>query len=810
MLLNLFHHETERQNPDRLLYRFGKATFRHKLGRINKDFKGEFQTIKKRLSQADGAEPYRAETIFKEVPPADGIFAVLPRGSGNTYLFKLPMIYRSGITVVIGPLQSLIRDSSTRLVMNHRYHSSIFFGAGREEEDYKILYTDIKLGKLRLVYIPPESLKVKRIMEELNHITGRSRINTLIIDDAHRISEWGRDFHPTYLRLPGFIHTLQKSNPEMTVLALTAYSDPLVKRDVLRTLEIREGNVELSPLYRSNLSIQAAIANGYGEKMKAYERIISKDIPKALDKESLHEVLQQGDGPVFGDDDILYQYQSETQKIDPQVKIETENVGKNTPFVIHVSMMESIENWYKDAGQAGRNGARAHCVQIVDTPADACETDMRQNRTFIPRCTESGCPYGREDLCHYGERHLYSAGTGSNPVLETINTLRIMDLLIESLEKGDSPLRIEVTDETELQVEKALFELQTLGMIDTFVLDYKKEETIFEATGFTGSFSADQLKDRLLDFLIHHDISSGQKYSRLRSSGAYDISGLLCETREVFGDDFSKGLRDAIDEGSISRFESNEALFNETGVHLIYRFQHVHEKRLEKEYRMIWNLKEFMKNPDCRYATLLKHFHAVAEQWKCGACDNCKPSLNFDKPKGHTVSESIIELERAYEEWLEKFDTVFDFDVALQFREKFKDYPLNTYFRSVSLLEKSAGNIKAMFMAREFSPAGELIKHAVDLIREANRDLDFKTVIRLYDTSPEDQEVREAQFDILDDEYGAFNTEEGEQWLCEEAAALGLDDSRTRILSSRRFINRLKQINLSESRDKLHQLVKEL
>ncbi len=105
------------------------------------------------------------------------------------------------------------------------------------------IYTDIKLGRIRLLYIAPERMQIKSFTSELEEILKFIPINFLVIDEAHCVSEWGHDFRPSYLRIPQFSEKLRLDNPEMTVIALTATAGEIVKKDMMIILKLNDSHV---------------------------------------------------------------------------------------------------------------------------------------------------------------------------------------------------------------------------------------------------------------------------------------------------------------------------------------------------------------------------------------------------------------------------------------------------------------------------------------------------------------------------------------------------------------------------------------
>jgi len=135
-----------------------------------------------------------------------------------------------------------MRDQDISLKLFGIY-STAFINSDIENYQRQAIYTDIKLGRIRLLYIAPERMQIKNFISELDEILKFVPLNFLVIDEAHCVSEWGHDFRPSYLRIPQFATKLRSYNPEMTIIALTATAGDMVKKDMMTILGLTDDHV---------------------------------------------------------------------------------------------------------------------------------------------------------------------------------------------------------------------------------------------------------------------------------------------------------------------------------------------------------------------------------------------------------------------------------------------------------------------------------------------------------------------------------------------------------------------------------------
>ena len=198
------------------------------------------------LKQYFGYESFRRgqEAIIERVLAGNNTAGIMPTGGGKSLCYQIPALLLSGVTLVISPLISLMKDQVDALVQNGI--DATFLNSTISANEARQRMSEIKQGKYKLVYVAPERLDHPAFHEEWQYIN----LSLVAIDEAHCISQWGHDFRPSYLKIKTLLNELP-SKP--IVLALTATATPQVTADICSTLGIDENTAISTGFARDNL-----------------------------------------------------------------------------------------------------------------------------------------------------------------------------------------------------------------------------------------------------------------------------------------------------------------------------------------------------------------------------------------------------------------------------------------------------------------------------------------------------------------------------------------------------------------------------
>ncbi|MEL1245343.1 ATP-dependent DNA helicase RecQ [Flavobacterium sp. DGU11] len=313
------------------------------------------------------------DKIIRSVLDGKDTFALMPTGGGKSVCFQVPAMMNEGLCLVISPLIALMKDQVQNLAK--RDIKAIALTGGIASDELSNLLDNCKFGNYKFLYLSPERLESDWVIERIKQLP----INLVAVDEAHCVSQWGHDFRPAYLK----IVNLRKQLPNVPFLALTASATKRVEEDIIAQLGLKNPVVFRKSFARENIAYMVFETE---DKLHRIRQILTKNPEPSIiyvrNRKACHDVAQQLQSLGFK---ATYYHgglkekekeanMEQWMKERVQVIVATNAFGMgidkpNVRTVIHIQLPENIENYYQEAGRAGRDGKKSFAVLLV-SPSD--------------------------------------------------------------------------------------------------------------------------------------------------------------------------------------------------------------------------------------------------------------------------------------------------------------------------------------------------------------------------------------------------------------------------------------------------------
>ena len=367
-------------------------------------------------------------------------FALLPTGGGKSICFQVPGMMQEGICLVISPLVALMKDQVQHL--QKRNIKAIALTGGIKSDEIIELLDNCQFGNYKFLYLSPERLQSDWILDRIKNLP----INLIAIDEAHCVSQWGHDFRPAYLKLA----QLKKHFPKIPYLALTASATKRVQEDVIAQLGLEKTVVFQKSFARENIAYMVFEVE---DKLFRIEQILKKNPEPSIiyvrNRKSCLDMAAQlqslGFKATYYHGGLSYKEKDKNMQLwmneEVQVIVATNAFGMgidkaNVKTVIHIQLPENLENYYQEAGRAGRNEAKAFAV-LLTSPSDIIQAENQfiavlpdkkfLTTMYIKLCNYLQIAYGEGIEEQFSFNLNQFCNQYQFPVLKTFNGMQFLD-----------------------------------------------------------------------------------------------------------------------------------------------------------------------------------------------------------------------------------------------------------------------------------------------------------------------------------------------------------------------------------------------
>ena len=578
--------------------------------------------ILKRYWGYDSFRPRQEEIIMSVLDGRDTL-GLLPTGGGKSLTFQVPAMVFEGITVVVTPLISLMKDQVDNL--RAAGIRAVCLHSGLSRAEHRLALDRCRLGKAKLMYVSPEKLQSATLIDQLRSMD----VSFLVVDEAHCISQWGYDFRPSYLK----ISLIRELFPDIPVLALTASATPVVVDDIMDKLGFKERNVYARSFSRDNLSY--IVRNDFDKERRLISVLTNTSGSAIVYVRSRRRTREIADMLVRNGISADYYHAGldATEKNEKQNSWKTDGVrvmvatnafgmGIDKPdvrTVVHYDIPSSLEEYYQEAGRAGRDGKESFAVLLVSR-ADKGRLTRMLSEMFPPK------DFIRRVYELAGNFVNVAVGDGYNSVYEF-----------------NFALFLKTYDLPPLATRSAM-RLLTQAQYFEFVEEVTMQSRVMITANKSELYSVklDEAGERVFNMLL-------RSYTGLFADFVYINESVIARRADV---DEQKVYETML---QLSRMHILQYVPRKSTPYLYYTTSRELPKYIdmprsvyEEQYKRLKERIEAMKrfsfgDDDCRVNVMLRYFGEKPEE-PCGKCDVCRTRKRNRLTKGdrQSIRDSII------------------------------------------------------------------------------------------------------------------------------------------------------------------------